>query len=76
MCYSGGVALNCVANSLVVEKQYPNMWILPNPGDAGSSLGCAAYVGGQHLDFMENGAFLGYDIKGKYPVKPVVKELL
>ena len=74
MCYSGGVALNCVANSLVVEKQYPNMWILPNPGDAGSSLGCAAYVGGQHLDF--DSAFLGYDIKGKYPVKPVLKELL
>jgi carbamoyltransferase len=76
MCYSGGVALNCVANSNVVKDQYPNMWILPNPGDAGSSLGCAAYVGKQHLDFMENGAFLGYDIKGKYPVKQVVKELL
>ena len=60
----------------MVEKQYPNMWILPNPGDAGSPLGCAAYVGGQHLDFMEHGAFLGYDIKGKYPVKQVVKELL
>ena len=74
MCYSGGVALNCVANSLVVEKQYPNMWILPNPGDAGSSLGCAAYVGGEHIDF--DSAFLGYDIKGKYPVKQVVKELL
>ena len=74
MCYSGGVALNCVANSLVVEKQYPNMWILPNPGDAGSSLGCAAYVGGQHVDF--DSAFLGYNIKGDYPVKPVLKELL
>ena len=75
MCYSGGVALNCVANSLVVEKQYPNMWILPNPGDAGSSLGCAAYVGGKHLNF--DSAFLGYDIKGwTYPVKPVLKELL
>ena len=76
MCYSGGVALNCVANSLVVKNQYPNMWILPNPGDAGSSLGCAAYVNGKHLDFMENGAFLGYNIKGDYPVKQVVKELL
>ena len=76
MCYIGGVALNFVANSNVVKDQYPNMWILPNPGDAGSSLGCAAYVGGQHLDFMEHGAFLGYDIKGKYPVKQVVKELL
>ena len=73
VCYSGGVALNCVANSLVV-KDYPNMWILPNPGDAGSSLGCAAYVGGEHLDF--NSAFLGYNIKGKYPVKKVLNELL
>jgi carbamoyltransferase len=73
ICYSGGVALNCVANSMVVEE-YPNLWILPNPGDAGSSLGCAAYIGGQHLDF--DSAFLGYNIKGKYPVKPVVKELL
>ena len=76
MCYSGGVALNCVANSNVVKDQYPKMWILPNPGDAGSSLGCAAYVGGVHLDFMENGAFLGYDIKGDYPVKEVLDELL
>ena len=75
VCYSGGVALNCVANSLVV-KDYPNLWILPNPGDAGSSLGCAAYVGGVHLDFMEKAAFLGYDIKGDYPVKEVLGELL
>ena len=75
MCYSGGVALNCVANSIVVEKQYPNMWILPNPGDAGSSLGCAAYIGGQHINF--DSAFLGYNIRGwTYPVKPVLKELL
>jgi len=73
VCYSGGVALNCVANSLVV-KDYPNLWILPNPGDAGSSLGCAAYVGGKHIDF--DSAFLGYNIEGKYPVKQVVKELL
>jgi len=73
ICYSGGVALNCVANSLVVQD-YPNLWILPNPGDAGSSLGCAAYVGGKHIDF--DSAFLGYNIKRKYPVKPVLKELL
>ena len=73
VCYSGGVALNCVANSLVVEK-YPNLWILPNPGDAGSSLGCAAYINKQHLDF--DTPFLGYNIKGEYPIKPVLKELL
>ncbi len=75
VCYSGGVALNCVANSQIVQK-YPNLWILPNPGDCGSSLGCAAYVNGKHLDFMENGAFLGYNIEGDYPVKPVLDELL
>ena len=73
ICYSGGVALNCVANSLVVQE-YPNLWILPNPGDAGSSLGCATYVNKKHLNF--DSAFLGYNIKGKYPVKPVLKELL
>ena len=72
--YMGGVALNCVANSIIARDYYPKLWILPNPGDAGSSLGCAAYVGGQHIDF--DSAFLGYDIKGKYPVKPVLKELL
>ena len=74
VCYSGGVALNCVSNSLVVQG-HPNLWILPNPGDSGSSLGCAAYVGGKHLNF--DTAFLGYDIRGwDYPVKPVLKELL
>src|SRR6056300_2054 len=74
VCYSGGVALNCVANSLITKEYYPKMWILPNPGDAGSSLGCAAYVNKQHLDF--DSAFLGYNIKGRYPVKPILKELL
>ena len=73
VCYSGGVALNCVANSLVV-KDYPNLWILPNPGDAGSSLGCAAYVGGKHINF--DSAFLGYDIQGDYPIDEVLDELL
>ena len=73
VCYSGGVALNCVANSELV-KQYPNMWILPNPGDAGSSLGCAAYVNGLQIDF--DNAFLGYNIRGEYPTKQVLDELL
>jgi carbamoyltransferase len=74
VCYSGGVALNCVANSLITKEYYPKMWILPNPGDCGSSLGCAAYINGKHLNF--DNPFLGYNIKGRYPVKPVLKELL
>mgnify|MGYP003135546959 CR=1 FL=1 len=72
-CYGGGVALNCVANSLIVEK-YPNLWILPNPGDGGSSLGCASSILGEHINF--NNCFLGYNIKGEYPITQVSNELL
>lgn len=45
----GGVALNCVANEKIARSGiYDNIWIMPNPGDAGSSLGCiAAYIGKQ-----------------------------
>ena len=74
MCYGGGVALNCVANSLIAEELYPNIWIIPNPGDGGSSMGCAAYELGEHINF--NNCFLGYDIPGRYPTKKVLKELL
>jgi carbamoyltransferase len=36
----GGVALNCIANEKIARlKLYDNIWIMPNPGDAGSSLG-------------------------------------
>ena len=71
--YGGGVALNCVANSLIA-REYPNVWIIPNPGDGGSSLGSAAFVLGRHLDW--NNCFLGYDIKGDYPIEQTLKELL
>ena len=72
--YMGGVALNCVANSIIARDHYPNLWILPNPGDAGSSLGCAAYVFGEHVNWTS--PFTGYDITGRYPRKKVLNELL
>jgi carbamoyltransferase len=72
--YMGGVALNCVANSLVAKHIYPKIWIMPNPGDAGSSLGSAAYVYGDKINFEQ--CFIGHNIKGKYPVKKVLGELL
>ena len=71
--YGGGVALNCVANSLIARR-YPNLWIIPNPGDGGSSLGSAAFVLGEHLDW--NNTFLGYEIKGEYPIEQTLKGLL
>jgi len=72
--YMGGVALNCVANSIIARDHYPNLWILPNPGDAGSSLGSAAYLFGEHINWTS--PFTGYDIKGKYPTTKVLNELL
>jgi carbamoyltransferase len=41
LVYGGGVAFNRLINEKV-EKLFDQMWILPNPGDGGSSLGCAA----------------------------------
>ena len=72
--YGGGVALNCVANSIVASSIYQSLWIIPNPGDGGSSLGSAAFHLGEHVNW--NNTFLGYDIKGDYPTEELLKELL
>ncbi len=42
LCLAGGVALNCVANGKILEKNiFDNIWIQPAAGDAGGSLGAA-----------------------------------
>jgi carbamoyltransferase len=72
LVYMGGVALNCVANSRVGQI-FDRIWIMPNPGDAGSSLGAAALAHGGHLYWRD--AFLGHNIVGEYPIKPLLDEL-
>ena len=72
LVYGGGVALNCSANRLL-GNYYDNVWIMPNPGDAGSSLGAAALGYGGKLNWTD--AFLGHDITGPYPVDSLIKEL-
>jgi len=48
LCLAGGVALNCVANGVLLrEKIFDNIWIQPAAGDAGGALGaalCAYYL--------------------------------
>ena len=73
LCYMGGVALNCLANRNLGEY-FEKIWIMPNPGDAGSSLGAAALAYGGKIQF-EN-AFLGGEISGPYPVNAVLDSLL
>ncbi len=45
LCLAGGVALNCVANGLILrEKIFDRIWIQPAAGDAGGALGAALAV--------------------------------
>ncbi|MGH7991860.1 MAG: carbamoyltransferase family protein, partial [Limisphaerales bacterium] len=42
LCMAGGVALNCVANGIILrEKIFERIWIQPAAGDAGGALGAA-----------------------------------
>lgn len=44
LCLSGGVALNCVANSRIWEESgFEQVFVPPCPGDDGIALGCALY---------------------------------
>ena len=72
LVYTGGVALNCLANRNL-GKFFRNIWIMPNPGDAGSSLGAAALSYGKKLDWKT--PYLGTDIPGQYPVIQLLAEL-
>jgi len=73
LVYMGGVALNCLANRNLGDY-FDSIWIMPNPGDAGSSLGAAALAYGGRLGWRN--AFLGTDIKGSYPVNDLLDELI
>ena len=73
LVFMGGCALNSSANTLL-WKIFDMIWIMPNPGDAGSSLGAAAAFYGKHLDWKD--PYLGYDLGGEYPVNEIVKGIL
>lgn len=45
LCMAGGVALNCVANGLILRGgAFKKIWVQPAAGDAGGSLGAAQFV--------------------------------
>ena len=73
LIYMGGVALNCAANARI-GNYFDNIWIMPCPGDAGSSLGAAALALGCRINWTS--AYLGHDIPGPYPVNGLLDRLL
>ena len=68
----GGCALNCSANKIAYDY-FKNVWIMPNPGDAGSAIGAVLAHKKQSLEMPH--VYLGYNIKGDYPVEELIKEL-
>ena len=73
LVFMGGCALNCSANTKLFDI-YNQVWIMPNPGDAGSSLGAAAAIYGKHLDWK--GPYLGEKVLGEYPVDSIFNQLV
>ena len=70
---SGGCALNYSANH-IAYKYFDNVWIMPNPGDAGSAVGCVLAHRKEHMPMPH--VYTGYEIEGDYPVEEVLHELL
>jgi carbamoyltransferase len=68
----GGCALNCKANSKAYSY-YDNVWIMPNPGDAGSSIGAVLAKKQKHIEWKS--PYLGYNIDKEYPVDDLFREL-
>jgi carbamoyltransferase len=73
LVYMGGVALNCTANCFLGEN-FDRLWIMPCPGDAGSSLGAAALAYGHRVNWRD--AYLGHSIAGPYPVNAALDYLV
>ena len=73
LVFMGGCALNSSANTML-WRLFNDVWIMPNPGDAGSSLGAAAALYGKHIKWET--PYLGYDLGGKYPVNEIVEGIL
>jgi carbamoyltransferase len=69
----GGCALNCSANSNITPA-FNNVWIMPNPGDAGSCIGAAQKYFRNRIEWET--PYLGHNIEGEYPVDDILKALL
>lgn len=71
--YGGGVALNCVANSKLYTQCRGNLWIMPNPGDAGAALGAACLAYGKKVNWTT--PYLGYEIIASKSDDEIVKDV-
>jgi carbamoyltransferase len=67
LCLAGGVALNCVANGILLrENIFDNIWIQPAAGDAGGALGAALSAWYLHHNNERKISPQGDTMKGSY----------
>ena len=75
LCLAGGVALNCVANGILLrEKIFDNIWIQPAAGDAGGALGAALSVWHLNNQGERKISTIGDAMKGSY-LGPVFNDI-
>ncbi|GAA1972819.1 carbamoyltransferase [Kitasatospora viridis] len=75
LVYSGGVALNCLFNGRLARTgRFDDIWIMPNPGDAGSALGAALARRREFVDWT--GPYLGHDIRRPLDPAAVARALV
>ncbi len=67
LCLAGGVALNCVANGILIrENIFEDIWIQPAAGDAGGALGSALVAWYLHHSKERKISESRDDMKGAY----------
>jgi len=75
LALGGGVALNCVANSKIArDGAFDNIWIFPNPGDAGSSIGAVAAYHRERLNWSH--PYLGHEIGRPFDLNGALASLM
>jgi carbamoyltransferase len=73
LVFMGGCALNCKANT-ILWTIFDNIWIMPNCGDAGSSLGSACALYNDYINWKT--PYLGRNLKGDYPIDSILEDLI
>jgi len=72
LVFSGGCALNCTANSFLLEL-VDEMHIFPNPGDSGSAVGAALAYLNESVEFRN--LYLGHDAETNIDIDELVNYL-
>lgn len=69
----GGCALNCSANPIAFNY-YDDVWIMPAPGDSGSSIGSVLAHKKKHIEWTD--PYLGFDMGYTSTNKEIIDHLL